>query len=122
MVEVIDVLTFLHGKRAGVSPQDVALHHRDDETEGDIRGPEGHGSDDTGVTSQQKYIWAVKVFEEYREGRSFVDRVNRSVLSRMCEDRGLSTEGLKLDLFSRLNTWVCRHFPGLFTFSLSHSL
>lgn len=60
----------------------------------------------------------MKAFEEYREGRSFGDRVNRDVLSKMCEDRGLSTNGYKAELLSRLNTWVCRHCLGFSTFSL----
>jgi hypothetical protein len=57
---------------------------------------------------QEKYAWATKIFREYREGSSFVNRVNREILRAMCESEGLATSGTKVDLFARLNKWVCR--------------
>lgn len=56
---------------------------------------------------QEKYAKAVKVFEEYKEGANFAERVNRDVLCAMCESHGLDTSGFKIDLFSRLKKWVC---------------
>lgn len=69
---------------------------------------EATGANDTNRAFQEKYAKAVKVFEEYREGASFIDRVNRDILSAMCESHDLPTSGYKADLLSRLKTWVCR--------------
>lgn len=49
----------------------------------------------------------MKVFEEYKEGANFVERVNREILCAMCESHGLDTSGYKIDLFLRLKKWVC---------------
>jgi hypothetical protein len=65
------------------------------------------GADDGNRVFQEKYAKAVKVFEEYKEGASFTNRVNRDILSAMCESHGLSITGYKTDLLSRLKTWVC---------------
>ena len=55
---------------------------------------------------QERYANAMKVFREYREGTSFINRVTRGILCAMCEAEGLSTSGVKIDLLARLKSWV----------------
>lgn len=55
---------------------------------------------------QEKFAKAVRIFEAYKDGDTFINRVNLEILRTMCQDHGLDTAGYKIDLLTRLREWV----------------
>ena len=91
-------------QRAQTPPESIVFHSQVD-SEDEHALDEGVGFD-TDSRFQEKLAKAVKTFEAYKDGRTFIDQVNRKMLLKMCEDRGLSTEGYKRDLLATLKEWV----------------
>ena len=48
-----------------------------------------------------------RTFLNYCNSQTFLRCVNREILQKMCENRGLPNDGTKKDLYARLDTWVC---------------
>ena len=72
---------------------------------------DGHASDeevgtDAGSRFQDRLAKAVEIFEAYRDGRGFINRVNLEILRKMCMDRRLPATGQKADLLAELKKWV----------------
>ena len=61
---------------------------------------------DAGPRFLDRLAKAVEVFEAYRDGRTFIHRVNLEILRKMCTDRGLPVTGQKADLVVELKKWV----------------
>jgi hypothetical protein len=93
-------------QRAQTPPESIVFHNQQDP--GDEHTLDGGAGADEGSRFQERLAKSVKIFEAYKDGRTFIDRVNLSILRTMCQDRGLATNGYKIDLLTRLKEWVSR--------------
>jgi len=75
---------------------------------GDERTLDEEVGPDASSQFQDKLTKAVEIFEAYRDGRGFINRVNLEILRKMCTDRRLPVIGQKADLLEELKKWVSR--------------
>ena len=92
------------GKRTQTSPENIVFHSQADTV--DDHTMDGGVEIGEEPRFQEKLAKAVKVFETYKDGRRFTDRVSLDILRTMCRDRGLEITGYKINLFTRLKVWV----------------
>ena len=55
----------------------------------------------------RKVASSERSFLSFPDSQSFIRRVNREILRKMCENRDLPNGGSKRELYARLETWVC---------------
>ena len=81
------------------------MFHSQVDPEDECAFDEGIGTD-AGSRFQERPPKAVEIFEAYKDGRTFIHRVNLDILRSMCTDRGLPAIGRKIDLLTELKEWV----------------
>jgi hypothetical protein len=81
-------------------PEDVGVEDME------VDQPVASGSDEDGERFRQKVENAERSFLGFADRRLFLQRVNRSVLQQMCQNRGLSNLGTKAELYANLEAWV----------------
>ena len=96
--------TFSPAQRAQTPPENIVFHSRADP--GDEHTFDEEVGTDAGPRFQDRLKKAVEIFEAYKDGRGFINRVNLEILRRMCMDRGLPVTGQKADLLAELKKWV----------------